>query len=105
MKERLVRLREVRTRVGLGRSTLYQYLADGKFPRPVQIGGGRVAWIESDIDMWIKERIATGTSAPNPADATVQRLATALASKARRSKRLNGSADAETRRRKREGGL
>jgi prophage regulatory protein len=49
-KERLIRLREVRARVGLGTSTVYRYLAEGRFPRPVHIGGGRVAWVESDID-------------------------------------------------------
>jgi prophage regulatory protein len=44
-------------RVGLGTSTVYRYLAEGKFPRPVQIGGGRVAWVERDIDAWIADRI------------------------------------------------
>ncbi|MGY6255176.1 helix-turn-helix transcriptional regulator [Paraburkholderia caledonica] len=55
-KARLVRLREVRARVGLGASTVYRYLAAGRFPRPVEIGGGRVAWIESEIDEWIASR-------------------------------------------------
>ncbi|CAN7695913.1 helix-turn-helix transcriptional regulator [Paraburkholderia sp. 22099] len=54
---RLIRLREVRTRVGLGASTVYRYLATGKFPRPVEIGGGRVAWLESEIDAWIASRL------------------------------------------------
>jgi prophage regulatory protein len=56
-KARLIRLREVRTRVGLGASTVYRYLAAGKFPRPVAIGGGRVAWLESEIDAWIASRL------------------------------------------------
>jgi len=55
-KARLIRLREVRMRVGLGASTVYRYLAAGKFPRPVEIGGGRVAWLESEIDAWIASR-------------------------------------------------
>ncbi|CAB3786499.1 helix-turn-helix transcriptional regulator [Paraburkholderia fynbosensis] len=55
-KVRLIRLREVRMRVGLGASTVYRYLAAGKFPRPVKIGGGRVAWLESEIDAWIASR-------------------------------------------------
>jgi prophage regulatory protein len=33
-------------------------MAEGTFPRPVDIGGGRVAWPESRIDAWIAERIA-----------------------------------------------
>jgi predicted DNA-binding transcriptional regulator AlpA len=63
-KQRLIRLREVRLRVGLGTSTVYRYLAGGKFPRPVQIGGGRVAWLETDVDAWIVDRVeASGPGA------------------------------------------
>jgi prophage regulatory protein len=61
-KHRLIRLREVRMRVGLGTSTVYRYLAEGKFPRPVQIGGSRVAWVERDIDAWIADRIEVDPS-------------------------------------------
>jgi len=56
----LIRLGEVRTRVGPGASTVYRYLAAGKFPRPVEIGGGRVAWLESEIDAWIASRAEDG---------------------------------------------
>ncbi|WP_321959634.1 helix-turn-helix transcriptional regulator [Paraburkholderia tropica] len=56
VKERLIRLREVRARVSLGASTVYRYLAAGKFPRPVDLGGGRVAWRESEVDAWIANR-------------------------------------------------
>lgn len=30
----------------------------GKFPRPIAVGSNRRAWIESEIDDWIKQRIA-----------------------------------------------
>ena len=63
-KARLVRLAEVRTRVGLGASTVYRYVAAGKFPRPVEIGGGRVAWLESEIDTWIASRAQAGRRGP-----------------------------------------
>lgn len=55
---RLVRLREVQHRVGLGRSTIYRWMADGKFPKPAQLGGYAVAWAEEDISAWIEERMA-----------------------------------------------
>ncbi|MDR8394894.1 AlpA family phage regulatory protein [Paraburkholderia sp. USG1] len=42
--------------MGLGASTVYRYLAEGKFPRPVELGGGRVAWLESEVDAWIASR-------------------------------------------------
>ena len=50
---RLIRLPEVQHRVGLGRSTIYRWMGEGKFPKPVQLGGYSVAWSENDIDEWI----------------------------------------------------
>lgn len=51
---RLIRIREVQHRVGLGRSTIYRWMAQGKFPKPLQLGGYSVAWLEDDIDEWIQ---------------------------------------------------
>jgi len=53
---RLIRLREVQHRVGLGRSTIYRWMAEGRFPKPVQLGGHAVAWPQEDIDDWIALR-------------------------------------------------
>ena len=41
---RLIRFKEVQHRVGLGRSTIYRWMSEGKFPKPVQLGGYAVAW-------------------------------------------------------------
>ena len=54
---RLIRLPEVQHRVGLGRSTIYRWMAEGKFPKSVQLGGHAVAWNENDIGIWIAERL------------------------------------------------
>lgn len=53
---RLIRLKEVQHRVGLGRSTIYRWMAEGRFPKPVQLGGHVVAWLQEDIDEWIALR-------------------------------------------------
>ena len=55
---RLIRLPEVQQRVGLGRSTIYRWMSEGKFPKPVQLGGYAVAWAEEEIETWIAERLA-----------------------------------------------
>ncbi|MFN3900064.1 MAG: helix-turn-helix transcriptional regulator [Alishewanella aestuarii] len=57
-KPRLIRRAEVIARVGLCKASLYNRMNAGEFPRPIPIGGGRVAWLESDIDLWIAERLA-----------------------------------------------
>ncbi len=55
---RFVRLPEVVARTGLSRSTIYVRLAEGCFPQPVPLGARAVGWIESEVDNWIRERIA-----------------------------------------------
>ena len=55
---RLIRLKEVQHRVGLGRSTIYRWMAEGKYPKPVQLCGYAVAWAEDDIQLWISSRLA-----------------------------------------------
>ena len=54
---RLIRLPEVQHRVGLGRSTIYRWMAEGKFPKPVQLGGYSVAWAEDEVEAWIATRL------------------------------------------------
>ena len=53
MPTRIVRLPEVMARTGLSRSTIYVRLADGAFPKPVQLGARAVGWIEAEVDEWI----------------------------------------------------
>jgi len=54
---RFLRLPEVLARTGLSRSTIYVRLEQGRFPRPVSLGGRAVGWIEAEVDDWIRERI------------------------------------------------
>ena len=55
---RIVRLPDVLTRTGLSRSTIYVRLAEGAFPKPVQLGARAVGWIEAEVDEWIRQQIA-----------------------------------------------
>ena len=54
----LIRLEQVKARTCLGRSTLYAYMREGRFPQPIAISDRCVAWIEAEVDAWIAERIA-----------------------------------------------
>lgn len=54
----ILRRKQVEARTGLSRSTIYTRIAEGSFPRPIELGGGRaVGWIESEINAWIQARI------------------------------------------------
>lgn len=54
---RIIRLSEVLANTGLARSTLYKYVADGAFPKPVSLGDRAVGWVESEIQDWVLARI------------------------------------------------
>lgn len=53
----LLRLPEVQQRVGLSRSSIYLRVASGEFPSPVNLGGRAVAWVDTEVQNWIAERI------------------------------------------------
>lgn len=55
---RLIRLREVQHRTGFSRSQIYRLVAKGELPRPIKVSEATSAWIESEVDTWIKDRIA-----------------------------------------------
>lgn len=62
MVESILRLPEVKSRIGLSRSTLYARIAEGSFPKPVSLGGRAVGWTESSINDWVNQRIEESRS-------------------------------------------
>ncbi|AVP33472.1 helix-turn-helix transcriptional regulator [Acinetobacter indicus] len=55
---RLIRRKEVQQKTGLGASSIYALMQKDEFPKPITLSTRRVAWIESDIEKWILERIS-----------------------------------------------
>ena len=56
MCDRILRRPEVEARVGIGRSTIYAWIANGDFPPPVKLGERLVGWRESDVKDWLASR-------------------------------------------------
>ena len=56
MQDRLLRRREVEKITGMSRSSIYQQMQEGEFPRPVKVGPAAVRWKSSDITAWIESR-------------------------------------------------
>jgi len=48
---------------GLSRSTIYDMMDRGEFPRPIRIGRRAVAWPESAVVAWLAARPVTTGSA------------------------------------------
>jgi len=66
-KKRFIRLREVKERVALSQSRIYDLVSHGEFPRPVKLGAVRKEskidsrtnyWLENEVENYIDERIA-----------------------------------------------
>ena len=55
---KIIRLNQVKDVTGLGRSTIYKYIAEGSFPKPISLGDRCVGWLESEIYDWILARVA-----------------------------------------------
>jgi len=66
-RKNLIRLNEVMSRTGYGRTSIYRKMEDGSFPKSLKLGGPpkdhnifdsrAVAWIEDEVDQWIESRI------------------------------------------------
>jgi prophage regulatory protein len=54
---RIIRLQDVKYSTGLGRSTIYKYISEGSFPKPVSLGDRAVGWVESEVMGWVMARI------------------------------------------------
>jgi prophage regulatory protein len=45
---------------------LWRLVRAGTFPRPIKIGGGRNAWLATEVDEYIKSRVAARDAAVAP---------------------------------------
>lgn len=56
MAQKHLRRPAVQELTGLSRSTIYDLMNKGLFPRPVKLTGKAVAWPESEISAWLDSR-------------------------------------------------
>jgi prophage regulatory protein len=52
----ILRLEQVKQVVGLGRTSIYQMMGTGDFPRPVSLGPRAIGWRYGDIKAWLLSR-------------------------------------------------
>lgn len=65
MSQSLIRLPEVQRRIGYSKAWIYRLMAEQRFPSSIKIGTRAIAFIESEIDEWISERIESSRSQTN----------------------------------------
>jgi prophage regulatory protein len=56
--DRFIRRRTVEDRTGLSRSTIYQMMQEGRFPKAVRLSARAVAWPEAEINDWLNARLS-----------------------------------------------
>ncbi|MBX3592185.1 MAG: AlpA family transcriptional regulator [Burkholderiaceae bacterium] len=61
--DRALRLPQVSAMTGLARSTIYALIANGEFPSPFKLSPGTSAWLESDVQTWLRGRVEASRAA------------------------------------------
>ena len=69
MADRILRIREVTDRIGVARSTIYEWQSRGAFPASIPLGERSIGWLESDVDEWIVDRARRARGVQGEAEA------------------------------------
>jgi prophage regulatory protein len=48
---------EIDARVPYSRAHLYRLEGQGEFPKRKRIGANRIAWVRSEVEQWLAERL------------------------------------------------
>jgi len=67
MSTQIHRLKDVISKTGLARSTIYARMADGTFPKSVALGGRVTGWLDYEIDDWIERCVKDSRQSSNEA--------------------------------------
>ena len=59
---------------GQSRSTREKLVKDGLYPTPVQITAGRIGFVKSEVEEWVRDRIAARDQGRDPACDPIIRL-------------------------------
>ena len=54
----LIIRQELETAFKVSHATIYRWIKEGSFPKPVRLGANMVRWKASDIEIWMTEREA-----------------------------------------------
>ena len=53
----LIRIKEVMQMTSLSRSSIYNQRNSGDFPSQIQLSARSVAWVRSDVETWISDKV------------------------------------------------
>ena len=53
---RLLSMPDLTKETSASRASIYSWIREGSFPKPIRIGRRRVAWASEDVERWIAAR-------------------------------------------------
>ena len=56
-ESRIIRLDTIKEITGLKKTMLYRLMAEGDFPKSIQLGSRAVGWSFAEVEAWLAERI------------------------------------------------
>ncbi len=54
---KFLRLKEVMAITALSRSSIYKFMSEERFPQTISLGDRAVAWLESEVEEWMEEKL------------------------------------------------
>jgi prophage regulatory protein len=51
------RLSQLKEKLSVSRSSIWSWVKDGSFPKPIKLGKNCTAWNSEDIHAWVRSRI------------------------------------------------
>lgn len=55
--KRFIRINEVINKTGIARSTIWLWVSENKFPKPIKLSPRITVWEEDEIEDWINKKI------------------------------------------------
>jgi len=52
-----LRIKEVMKMTGIARSTIWLWVGEGKFPKPIKLSPRITVWEEEKVNNWMKEKL------------------------------------------------
>ena len=61
---RVLRIKQVMKSTGLARATVYKYMDERAFPRPIPLAGASVGWLKAEVTYWLASCIGGDVERP-----------------------------------------
>jgi prophage regulatory protein len=55
---KVLRLPKLEAKIGFKHSTIYKWMNEEGFPRPIPLGQKAVGWLEHEVDAWLEAQAA-----------------------------------------------